>query len=156
MSNIPATPIIKIYEALGAIADERVALVEAGASVMSSSRKKTYRVRYHLEKNAIESNDNGTFWRGYIGYPAVAYLMLVGRITYDIRVKRALGGIPWKDLNVRFGNNYQKTLMEIAKHLHSIGVAPQDVETEVGRIANALNNLNVTVVRSAQYPPEGY
>ena len=64
-------PIIKIYEALGAVADNRVELSENTAKVFSSSGNKFYDVSYDRDSNSIMTNDNGSYWKGYLGYPAI-------------------------------------------------------------------------------------
>jgi hypothetical protein len=58
-------PIIKMYEALGAIGDQRVHVDGATAKVFSSSGNKHYTVRYDRENGAITANDNGSYWVGY-------------------------------------------------------------------------------------------
>ena len=66
-------PKIKVYEALGCIADNRIEVNENEAKVYSSSREKYYTVKY--DRNSIMSNDNGSYWVGYLGYPSIALLM---------------------------------------------------------------------------------
>ncbi|MEK7499359.1 MAG: hypothetical protein AAB649_02015 [Patescibacteria group bacterium] len=56
--NIP--PRIKVYEALGAIADNRIQITGNEAQVVSSSGNKTYEVMYNPQEQAITSNDNGS------------------------------------------------------------------------------------------------
>jgi len=68
-------PKVKIYEALGAVADGRVVVGNDNGEVSSSSGNKKYVVRWDAKNKAIMTNDNGTYWQGYLGYPAIAYLM---------------------------------------------------------------------------------
>ena len=76
-------PRVKVYEALGAIADGRVMEVsEMGARVKSSEGNKIYTVTYRVETNTINANDNGSYWQGYMGYPAIAFLMTTGRLAF--------------------------------------------------------------------------
>jgi len=59
-------PLIKIYEALGAIADQRIELIQGlfvEAKVYSSSREKYYTVTYDAANKAIMLNDNGSYWK---------------------------------------------------------------------------------------------
>lgn len=94
-------PRIKIYEALGSIADGRVhAISDSEALVISSDGSRRYHVR--MVGDAISSDDNGSVYRGYLGYPAIAFLMLKGIVPFDERVANMLKGIPWRELNERF------------------------------------------------------
>ncbi len=91
-------PRIKVYEALGCIADERITYDEDTARVRSSSGNKTYYVAFNEEKQAIMCNDNGSYWQGYFGYPAIAFLMIRGIIPYTSAFADNLAGIAWKDI----------------------------------------------------------
>ena len=68
-------PTMKIYEALGAVADKRLEITGNTAKVYSSSKGKFYTVTYDSATNAIMSNDNACYFVGYLGYPAIAYLL---------------------------------------------------------------------------------
>ena len=97
--NLP--PRIKIYEALGAIADGRVRMLsENEAVIVSSDGTRRYHVR--IKGDAVDSTDNGSVYRGYLGYPAIAVLMLKNRVPFDREVSEMLKGIPWRELNERF------------------------------------------------------
>jgi len=61
-------PIVKAYEALGAIGDGRVKLLdERRALVTSSAGDKTYEVETSADGREISSNDNASYWQGYLG-----------------------------------------------------------------------------------------
>src|SRR5690348_11552339 len=102
-------PAIKVYEALGAIADGRVEVIGNGAKVYSSSGNKRYEVIYDPKLNAISSNDNGSFWQGYLGYPIVAFLMEKGLVAFDAKIASWLKGLHWKDINTEFKYDFVKT-----------------------------------------------
>src|SRR4051812_22548384 len=104
--NWKLPPRIKILEALGCIGDGRMEVSNAGATVTSSSGNKKYAVRYDAALNAISSNDNASYWQGYLGYPAIAYLLAAEKIPYDKKFASALAGIKWKDINSQMGNNF--------------------------------------------------
>jgi len=89
-------PIIKIYEALGCIADERIIEENNEIHIYSSSKNKFYIIKYSEKENAIMSNDNGSYWKGYLGYPAIAYLMFIRKIKYQEKISKALKGINGK------------------------------------------------------------
>ena len=100
-------PDIKIYEALGAVADGRVEMNGTTAKVNSSSGGKFYDVEYDPSAGAIMTNDNGSYWKGYLGYPAIAFLMLSGTLPYDSGMGELVKGIAWKDVNTKFKNDFQ-------------------------------------------------
>ncbi len=102
-------PQIKIYEALGALGDERLKKEEGEWRCYSSSGNKFYIIEYNEEENVIYSDDNGSYWVGYLGYPAIAYLMKISKIKYSQKFADALQNIKWKDFNTKFKNDFSKT-----------------------------------------------
>ena len=95
-------PRVKVLEALGAIADNRVKMInEYEAYVSSSLGDRVYRVRWDGDRG-IASDDNGSVYRGYLGYPSIAFLMLKGVLPYDEEIARAIKGIKWREVNERF------------------------------------------------------
>jgi hypothetical protein len=149
-------PIIKIYEALGAIGDERVAINGNKAKVSSSSGNKFYDVEYDPAKNAITSNDNGSFWKGYLGYPAIAFLMIAGRINYDTEYANALKGIAWKDINTKYKNDFSKTIAEVHRVLGDKGVDLSEFLKVIESIAKKVKSLDIGKLENTQQPPNGY
>jgi len=101
-------PRIKILEAIGSIGDNRVKFLNnEEARVQSSTGEREYRViviKTSESEYRVYSNDNGTVYRGYIGYPIIAFLMLKGVIPIDNFVLKAMTGIPWKELNEKYKN----------------------------------------------------
>lgn len=111
-------PRIKVYEALGAIADGRVAgITETGARVKSSEGNKTYTVTFEEATKTIGANDNGSYWQGYLGYPSIAYLMMQGKLSFDEELSKSLKGIAWKQINTKYKNDFVKTEAEIYQDL---------------------------------------
>ena len=115
-------PLIKVYEALGSIADKRIEIDGLKAKVYSSSKGKFYNVRYESETNSIMVNDNGSYYKGYLGYPAIAYLMKIGELEFSEEYADALAGIEWKDINVRFKNDFSKTQKYVDEIVESKGL----------------------------------
>ena len=75
MSTWKSPPKAKVYEALSAVADGRVTLMGGEkAEVVSSDGTKTYHVEWSPDSNQITSNDNASYWQGYLGYPIIAVL----------------------------------------------------------------------------------
>jgi hypothetical protein len=102
-------PSIKVLEALGSIADGRVEMDHDSAKVFSSSGDKFYSVMFDEETNVISANDNGSYWQGYLGYPAIAFLMKKGKLSFDAKCSQALKNIHWKKVNTDFKNDFAKT-----------------------------------------------
>ncbi len=147
-------PTAKIYEALGAVADDRIDLIGNTAKVYSSSRNKYYDVSYDSEKKAIMANDNGSYWRGYLGYPSIAFLMKSGLLSYDQEIAELLKGISWKDINQKFKNDFDKALEYILspktnEQVHILKNFVQKVEDEIV-------SLDLSLLGKKTIPPDGY
>src|ERR1700730_14453894 len=113
-------PPIKVYEAIGAIGGGRVRVIDNGDpprvwEVVSSDGAKKYRVEISADGREISSNDNASYWQGYVGYPAIAVLLARGTLRTSAEATRALAGIPWNELNRRFKNDYERTVAEVAR-----------------------------------------
>lgn len=107
MKTLSKPPRIKILEAAGSIGDSRIQILNDNTAKITSSRgEKEYTVVVVKEGDntfRVFSNDNGTILRGYIGYPIIAFMMLKGYLPLDNDVIKAMTGIPWKDLNEKYG-----------------------------------------------------
>jgi len=105
-------PDIKVLEAAGAIGDGRITLKRMNrritAVVRSSMGDRSYNVVVVTPQDSfnqvfyVYSNDNGTRFRGYIGYPIIAVLMLAGLLPRNPKLEEGLKGIRWKELNERY------------------------------------------------------
>ncbi|MEB2836502.1 MAG: hypothetical protein GSR80_001669 [Desulfurococcales archaeon] len=103
-------PRIKVLEAAGALGDGRVILTSSQpglvvARVVSSDASREYQVvvsRRGPSVLHVYSNDNGTVYRGYVGYPIIAVMMVAGILPRDSGVEDSLKGIPWRELNEKF------------------------------------------------------
>lgn len=149
-------PKIKIYEALGSIGDKRISVSENTAYVYSSSRRKKYIVKYDPYKNAIMANDNASYWAGYLGYPSIAFLLVNGIIDYDMKYSEALKDIPWKEINVKFRSNYEKTAEYVKEIVNSRNISVSELETEIYKIYNQIKQLNLEKLGKRIRPPKGY
>ncbi|MGC8566991.1 MAG: hypothetical protein ACP5I6_01665 [Caldisphaera sp.] len=100
-------PKIKILEAAGSIADNRIKIDKTEnnlivAKVISSEGDRKYNVIIKNEGNnhfKVYSDDNGTKLRGYVGYPIIAVLMLANILPRDKNVEESLKGVEWRKLN---------------------------------------------------------
>jgi hypothetical protein len=106
-------PRIKVLEALGAVVDGRVRLVGEGqCEVVSSEGDRVYKVV--VEGGFVYSNDNGTLYRGYVGYPILACLMAEGELPTDAELGEKLRGVPWRRLNDKY-----KRYEEVLRHIYA-------------------------------------
>jgi len=148
-------PLIKVYEALGAIGDGRVRIVDSRrALVTSSDGAKTYEVEITDDGREISSNDNASYWQGYLGYPAIAVLLARGFYRPPANVTDALAGIPWKTLNRKFKNDYAKTLAEVDKELEQSGHDPDAVRSEAEAVLSFLRKLGPVRGKRSRPPAE--
>jgi hypothetical protein len=130
-------PLIKVYEALGAIGDSRVRVLdETRAEVTSSEGNKTYAVT--IVGKEVAANDNASYWQGYLGYPAIAVMIARGLLTADQAAITVLRGIAWKELNRRYRNDYAKTLAEVDRMILDRGADPATVKAACEALLSAL------------------
>lgn len=140
-------PIEKIPEAYGAIADGRVAMKESSAEVVSSDGTKTYHVKW--KDGVYTSDDNGSRWQGYSGYPILAVLLMQGRLPLDRTVMEAFRGVPWKDLNKKYKNKYAEALAGVLENIRSAGGDPERIRQEMQTVYSALEALKLPRRRGA-------
>jgi hypothetical protein len=156
MSTWKMPPKAKIYEAMSAVADGRVAITgPAKARVTSSSHDKIYDVEWSEDASEITSNDNASYWQGYTGYPIIAVLMETGRLSFDIHIAKMLAGVSWKELNTRFKRNYEKAVDYVLSQIQEKGVDRSVVVQEVDKIYEQLGALGLKRVQSRGRLPKG-
>ena len=134
-------PRIKVLEALGAIADNRIKKIDDKVyEVTSSDGTRKYRVIVDFDNRKVYSNDNGTKLRGYVGYPIIAVLMLNGILPFNEKLSKALKGIPWKKLNETYKR--YAIVEKIVKGLaQKNGVKPYEIDLFVEDVLRKLRNL---------------
>ena len=152
--NVP--PRIKIHEALGAIGDKRIEVNGDTAKVHSSSGNKFYTVLYDPISHSLMVNDNGSYWKGYLGYPAIAYLMLIGKIHYTQEQADAFANIAWKDINTKFKNDFDKTLKYIHDTQKKKEIDTIRLEEEIDKIFKHVSENLPSILGKKTKPPEGY
>jgi len=136
-------PRIKVLEALGCIADDRIQLIaENEAKVVSSTGERTYSVKWDGNK-AIFSDDNGSIYRGYLGYPSIAFLMKKGVLPFDEKIAEGLKGIPWKRLNERY-KKYWIVESIVKRKLERKGIDSKYVDAFVKRVMEAIKKEKFT------------
>lgn len=139
--NLP--PRIKVLEALGSIADGRVKITsEYEAEVESSIGDRKYKVRVDVGLRRVFSDDNGTLYRNYIGYPIIAFLMLKDIIPYDRNLAIALKGINWRKLNEVY-KSYSLVEKHVKKLLKDKGFDEKYVDKFINDVLNSLRALSL-------------
>jgi hypothetical protein len=111
-------------------------------------------VSYAPELGAIMVNDNGSYYKGYLGYPAVAFLLHNGELPYDHAIAERLKGVAWKDINQKYKNDFEKAIDEICAERF-----PEDravLEQEVDRIYSELSRKTFQLLGPKAKPPAGY
>lgn len=149
-------PIIKVYEALGAVADGRIKVDGNSAKVYSSSGNKFYTVSYDPTTSSIMCNDNGSYWAGYLGYPAIAFLLVKEVIPYDDSSAQILKDIKWKDINQDFKNDFSKT----EKYCQDLVITRDgDLNAllkDIDQIYTYLSSHDFPLLGKKTLPPSGY
>lgn len=132
-------PRIKILEALGAIADNRVRKINEHYEVISSERDRIYTVK--IDNDEVFSDDNGTKFRNYIGYPIIAVLMIEGKLPFNKRLSEALKDIEWRKLNEKYKNYYlvEKIVKNICKEK---GVSEDEINKFIDQTLNELRKYS--------------
>lgn len=156
MSIWKQPPIIKVYEALGCLADERLHVEGNSAKAYSSSGNKYYTVTYDPNTQAIMCNDNGSYWGGYLGYPAIAYLLSVGIIPYSPTSADILKDIKWKDINQSFKNDFVKTEKYCQDLVTERGGDLSALLSDINQIHAHLSTHPYSLLGKKPKPPSGY
>lgn len=147
-------PIVKVYEAYSAVADGRVDIGDGRACVRSSDGSKEYTVCW--ESNIYSSNDNASYWRGYLGYPVIAVLMLQDKLYCDSNIVKWFAGIQWKSLNDLHKRDYDAAVAEAVDIMESRGANGDELERAVNKTYECLGRLEIGRKRGPNRPPKSY
>ena len=150
--GIKVPPIEKIHEAYSAIADGRVVLRNNEADVFSSDRSKKYLVSW--VDSTYSSNDNASYWQGYLGYPIIAVLLLQGKLPLDKEIAACFKNINWKKLNVEYKNKYAEVVKQIMEELKKEGIDCDRINMEISKVFEGIKQLNINTKRSSMRPPK--
>lgn len=154
MSKWKNPPVIKVYEALGAIADKRIIVRKDKAEVYSSEGNKKYDVIYSESDNAIMANDNGSYWVGYLGYPAIAFLMENGALEYISEYGEALKGVEWKKINTKNKNNFDLTQKEMDQIFLQKNVNLDEFYLYLANTIKKIEEMDLNLLGSKIKPPK--
>jgi len=134
-------PRIKVLEAASSVADGRVKKQGDSYRVVSSSGEvRVYTVS--ITDSKVKSDDNGTVYRGYVGYPIIAVLMVEGRLQYNTRIGEALRGIPWKKLNDQY-KNYAAVEQIANRKASEAGITSDEIDKYVDLVLMELKSLKL-------------
>ena len=150
--GVKLPPIEKIHEAYSAIADKRVVLKENEAEVSSSDLTKTYMVKWKDE--VYSSNDNASYWQGYVGYPIIAVLMLQGKLPLNQEIAMYFQGINWKKINTEYKNKFSEAVSQIMGGLKEKGIDCNKIEGEIQKVYQEIGRLTIQTKRSSIRPPK--
>jgi hypothetical protein len=130
------------YEAIGALGDRRAQLEhEWHASVVSSDHSKSYQVEISADGREVSSNDNASYWQGYLGYPAIAVMLKRGLCPIRAEAISPLSGIPWNELNRRFRNEYSRTIGEVMRRAKERGFDSKMITAETEAVLSQLREF---------------
>lgn len=150
--GVKMPPIEKIHEAYSAIADGRITIREEEAEVVSSDLSKTYVVRW--KDGVYSSNDNASYWKGYVGYPMIAVLMLQEKLSLDREIADYFKGIAWKQLNTKHKNKFAEAVKEIMDGFLTEGINCDKINKEIQKVYQEIEGLTISTKRSALRPPK--
>lgn len=150
--SVKVPPIEKIHEAYSAIADGRIVMRETEADVTSSDLSKQYLVKW--KENVYSSNDNASYWKGYLGYPLIAVLMLQGKLSLDQKIADYFKGINWKKLNTKHKNKFAEAVKEIMDGFEATGIDCEPINKEIEKVYQEIEKLTISTKRSALRPPK--
>jgi len=152
MWKIPA--VTKIYEALGCVEDGRIEVNGNKGKCYSSSRNKFYDITYNPAVGAIMSNDNTSYWKDELGYPAVAFLLKKGVLEYRPELGELLKGVPWKDINQKFNNDFAAALEYVLEKIDKTDREKLREYTE--KLVKDIERLKLKKLGKKVFPPRGY
>lgn len=145
MEKMP--PIEKIPEAYTAIEDNRVELFDNYAIVKSSNFEKEYLIKW--KGNIYYSNDNSTYWQGYVGYPVIAVLMLQAKLPLNKAVSKYFKEINWNKLNKDNKRDYKKSLEQVLENNSTEDKSM--IFTEINFVFEEIKNLDIELTRKKEF-----
>lgn len=144
----------KIYEALTAIADERIWIISqttdllwvetVTASVQTSSRDKSYTVSYQPATSQIMSNDNSAYRQDEISYPMIALLIILWQLTRDDTQITKLANIHRKAINTQYKNNRDQSTLHVLNQLEKSWIELDPLEHYAQQIYKQLQSIQLS------------
>lgn len=148
-------PLTKVFEALGVLGDQRITqLTPNHFQITSSSGNKIYDVI--ITDSIIDSNDNLSFWKKQLGYPALSVLMLLKKLPRDPKSEQIMSGIPWKEINQKHKNNFDQALSAILETKSQAGFDTNHVKKTAENIHKILQTQTWHQPKNLTKPPSGW
>jgi hypothetical protein len=91
----------------------------------------------------ITSNDSGSLHQGYLGYPAITFLLKLGKLTYNPRFLPRLRGIDRNGIKQKVNKHHEETLRLLLGTLFQQGYEVDDLVKEVERMYEELESLEL-------------
>jgi len=147
-------PRIKVLEALSAVCGGRVNVIsDKFCRVISSDGTRTYNVYVDVEKRIAYSDDNGTRFRRYVGYPIIAFLMTKKILPIDGEIGKLIRDVRWRELNERY-RKYELVMNDVLKMLRIYGIDRERVEGYINDVLRTLRELRLRY--SDKLPPQPF
>lgn len=144
--------ISRIYEALTAIADNRIEINGNRAKCYEFGNDRVYDIQYDPVNGSIMSNDNAAFYTYSLSYPIIAYLMLIGKIPYQKKLLEIFKDVCWKDINQHFKNNYDKSIRFLLEGFKKEGQDIDFIKMEIKGTYDFACNLQIKTLGKLQRP----
>jgi len=144
--------VARIYEALTAIAGNRIEINGNRAKCYSITNDKVYDIQYNSVSGSIMSNDNAAFYTNCLSYPMIAYLMLINKIPYQEKLLEIFKDVCWKEVNIHFKNDYDKSIKFVLGELKKEGQDTDFIRNEVKRIYDFVCSLQIKTLGELQRP----
>ena len=143
-------PTLSVLEALGAVAGDRIHIISSGAAEVDGfGHSERFSVKWVSEKNEITSNDQGSIYGGYLGFPSIAFLMILGVLPYDIYIAKKLENIPWADLKTKYED---KELVVATALQHWSGLDKERLNKFTDWILKMLESLELKKIEKSPKP----
>jgi hypothetical protein len=101
-------------------------------------------------------NDNATWYVGYLGYPAISLLLFLDKIQFDKSILPYFADTPFKDINQKYKNDFERANMEIVEMILTRGLDKVKLDTQVDLIYGQLIELKLEHLGHKVEPPVGY
>lgn len=143
----------KVYEALTALADDRVLVTKTQtdllwietitATVQTSSRDKSYTVTYQPSQYLIMSNDNSAYRNKEISYPMIALMIVIWQLPREDQQINKLANIHRKAINQQYDNDRDKSTWHVLQQLNSQGIDLESLQTYAQHLHSLIQSLSL-------------
>jgi hypothetical protein len=100
-------------------------------------------VSYNAAQHTLSTNDDGALNQGYLGYPAIAFLLKTGKLKYDERLLSLLKGIDWTKIKRQANKHHEETLRILLGQIFSAGGDVDALSAECEDILEQIRELKL-------------